>query len=199
MQFTTIRTILAKINPLNLFKKKLPSWLNWDELMAKLTLVLSRVDYTILTNKIIATLPKLLPFIKGLKKLNTEEIIIGFIFGLTFVGVIGWWAVLMAFVTSLFWALTGAGYSKLFRRVGVPLVACLAVALVKQYYLVFISLPLAFAVLSIGYGIPSPNDAGSPLGQFFYALNPDNANILTRGTIYLLLALAFFPLLLLVL
>jgi len=213
MNLSFLTNILKKVNPLSWFKSKvsipkidvtawiakakgLLSGINLDTIKALLT------KYDIkgfIESKLKSiTLAKVFDFIRNLKRLNREELLIGLIFGLCFLGVIGWWAVLLAFITSLLWALTGAGYSKLLRRVGVPLAACLFVALVRQYYPIFVSLPLAMIPLSLGYGIPSQNDAGSPLGRFWYSLNPANADVFTRATIYILLWLAFFPLLLLV-
>ena len=126
--------------------------------------------------------------------LNKEELIIGAVFGLSFVLVFGWLVVPVSAATSFLWAL-GGRYGGGIRRWGVP-----AVVVAVSFYLthagnVLVSYPLGVAVLSIGYGIPStqPPDSGSALGSFWYKIKPELADLLTRGTIYLLLALAFLP------
>lgn len=147
-----------------------------------------------------------------MKKLNLEELLIGGLFGLLMVVFIGLWALVLSPICALFWALSGAGYSKLFRRLGCPLLACLAIYLVHHQLLIWISLPLSFGVLSIGYGIPStqPPDTGSSLGRFWVDCftpkgnkipndPPTQAEILasaaffTRATIYVLLIFCFIP------
>lgn len=133
-------------------------------------------------------------------KLNCEELIIGFIFALAFTPVIGWWSLALAPITSFLWALTGSESkwnSKLWRRLLVPFLACLAVYLVKGNWQIWVSLPFAFGILSMGYGIPTiapgraDHDEGSWLGKFWYRIKPEWANWLTRGTIYSLLFTSF--------
>ena len=131
-------------------------------------------------------------------KLNKEELLIGAIVGGLSALKVGWIALAIAPVTSFFWAYTGAGASKLYRRLGVPLVIASACAVVTHSWVPFISVPLAFAVLSIGYGIPStqPPDAGSWLGRIAFKLaksNEKKADLYCRGLIYALLTLAFLP------
>ena len=139
--------------------------------------------------------------------LNKNELIIGFLFALPFVFIIGFLALAIAPLTSILWALSGMnGQPKIWRRLGVPFVVCLAVFLLKHHWQAWISLPLAFGALSLGYGIPSeqPPDEGSAIGQFYYNVVFSNereserlklSNICTRATIYLLLAVSFLPVL----
>lgn len=127
-------------------------------------------------------------------KLNKEELIIGFIFGIAFSPIIHWWSLVIAPFTSIFWAISGSEWKynfKLWRRLGVPLIACTVVYLVTKNWHIWVSLPFAFAILSMGYGIPDSTDEGSTLGKFWYRISPQYANILTRGTIYLLLTITF--------
>lgn len=129
-------------------------------------------------------------------KLNKEELLIGFILGITFWFKIGWLAVPLACLTSFLWAYSGAGANKLFRRLGVPLACAGSVAVVHHALLPLISIPLAFGVLSLGYGIPDSTDKGSWLGQLclVYAGGDEKkANLYCRGVLYTLLALAFLP------
>jgi hypothetical protein len=108
--------------------------------------------------------------------------------------IIGLWVVPLAIATSFLWALTGSASKynyKLWRRLLVPALACLAVYLVTHNWHIWLSLPLAFGILSIGYGIPDSTDEGSALGKFWYKVSEQYANILTRSSIYILLALSF--------
>ena len=126
--------------------------------------------------------------------LNKEELIIGAVFGLTFAGVLGWWVLPVLIATSLLWAL-GGRYGHGIRVWAVPAVVVGAAFLHSHEWTVFLSYPLGCLVLSIGYGIPStqPPDEGSALGRFWFKVNPESADFMTRLTIYLLLALAFVP------
>lgn len=131
-------------------------------------------------------------------KLNKEELLIGFLVGIIFWFKVSWWALPLALLTSFLWAYTGWGASKLYRRLGVPLLCGGIVALVYHSLIPLISVPLAFGVLSIGYGIPTtqPPDEGSLLGQVCFELSNKNerlAEIYCRTTIYTLLAIAFIP------
>lgn len=112
---------------------------------------------------------------------------------------VGLWALPMAVVTSLLWAVGGAeGGKKVVRRLGVPLTITSVCALFAHSWVPFISVPLAFGVLSIGYGIPStqPPDEGSWLGQYCFELANKNeclAEIYCRTIIYAFLIIAFLP------
>lgn len=128
--------------------------------------------------------------------LNKEELATGFVFGICFWPIIGPLTLLVGTICSFLWALTGSGKSKLYRRLGVPLVPCAAIYLMTYNWHIWISLPLAYGVLSLGYGIPStqPPDSGSTLGRFWYRVfnnNETKAHLATRGTIYLLLLVSF--------
>ncbi|MBI3981188.1 hypothetical protein HY345_04275 [Candidatus Microgenomates bacterium] len=134
--------------------------------------------------------------------LNREEILTGFIFGISFVHIIGWWCLPLAMISSFLWALSGSpGQDKFWRRLGVPFCACLIVFFLKHNWIIWLSLPMAFTVLSIGYGIPTIDkdgnltDEGSWLGRFFWNKTGSSrtSNILTRAVIYLLLFLSFIP------
>lgn len=132
-------------------------------------------------------------------KLNQEELIIGAIVGLSFAVKVGWWAILLAVLTSPLWAMGGAEKSsKLFRRLGVPLACSGLVAIIYHNWVPLISLPLASLVLHMGYGIPStqPVDEGSWLGRLCFKWANKNeklAELYCRTIIYTLLTLAFIP------
>jgi len=98
--------------------------------------------------------------------LNNEELLIGFIYGILFMPVVGLWAVPTALATSFLWAYGGAEKtSKAWRRYGVPLVVSFILTLVTHKIAWLLSAPGAIAILSIGYGIPDVNDPkGSTLG-----------------------------------
>ncbi len=123
----------------------------------------------------------------------------GLFFGL-FLAVHNLWITLLSgLICGILWALSGAGYSKLFRRLGCPFVLLLGHVLFYKSFIPFVSLLPIFGVLSLGYGIPStqPPDEGSTLGRFFYKLTKKDeflANILTRLTIFLLVVFSLVPL-----
>ena len=89
--------------------------------------------------------------------------------------------------------------SKLWRRLGIPLlITLIALIVIKRWEV--LSIMSLMAVLSIGYGLPCSysGDEGSPLGRFWYNFFHMNstyqyirANIFTRGTIGLLSCLTF--------
>jgi len=91
-------------------------------------------------------------------------------------------------VCAFLWALTGSESKynyKLWRRLGVPLIW----ASTLWTWQAFLCVPIAFAFLSLGYGLPStqPPDEGSSLGKVMWKLSGENellANLLTRGFIY---------------
>lgn len=111
---------------------------------------------------------------------------------------VGWLALAIAPITSFLWAYTGAGASKLYRRLGVPVLISVACTISVHNLVPLLSIPLAFGVLSIGYGIPStqPPDEGSWLGRIAFKIangNEKKADLYCRGLIYILLVLAFIP------
>ena len=133
-------------------------------------------------------------------KLNREETILGTIvaYGITFW--IGWIAIPMAFISGFCWSLSGAGESKLWRRLGVPAIIVVQIALKTHFWWCLASIPVGWLVLCIGYGTPSlqPPDSGSALGRFYWKLTKENTfwtDVLTRGTIigllYLVVAIPF--------
>ena len=123
-------------------------------------------------------------------RLNKEELIIASI--LTAI-VVPWpWVLVAIPVCALLWALSGDGKSKLFRRLGVPLVWAFSL----HTGFAFVCVLTGFLSLCIGYGLPStqPPDEGSALGRFFWKLTGGNvllSNILTRGLIYIGLVIPF--------
>ena len=117
-------------------------------------------------------------------KLNREEMIIALL--LTLIASSFPLCLVAAPVCAFLWALSGSEHevnSKLFRRLGVPLIWSASYLDIRMFLIV----PIAFGFLSLGYGIPSLLDNGSLLGRFFWRLTSGNelwSNILTRGVIY---------------
>lgn len=132
-------------------------------------------------------------------KLNKSELISGAIVGACSAPIVGLWWLALSPICAVLWAMGGAEKSsKLYRRLGVPAVLSISVALVNHSWLALTSIPLAFAVLSLGYGIPTtqPVDEGSWLGRICFDLAKKNeklAELYCRTIIYTLLALAFIP------
>lgn len=128
-------------------------------------------------------------------KFNLSELIIGAFFGASGFLILGPWTVLTTLVCSFFWALSGGGASKLFRRLGCgAVVFSLLYFITKNPQFLYSNLG-SFAVLSLGYGIPDNADEGSFLGRIFYKIfhSDRTATIFTRLTIAALLALSFIP------
>lgn len=129
-----------------------------------------------------------------MKKLNTEELILGAFYPLMFVLWLKWTVLACIPITSFFWALSGSeGQLKLWRRLGCPLVVGTGLFLMNHNIYMIFGVVLSFLVLSIGYGIPStqPPDAGSILGRFWFKISEKYANVLTRTTIFTLLFFSF--------
>ena len=127
-----------------------------------------------------------------MNKLNKEEFIVGTVVALTATFWTGWFSIPLALVAGFFWALSGAGESKLFRRLGVPAIIVVQIALKTQFWWCMLSIPAAWGVLTIGYGTPEGDDNPSFLGEFFWKLTGAKqplTDILTRGVIVGLLYL----------
>lgn len=126
--------------------------------------------------------------------LNKEELFVGAFYGLLFAPVLGWLAVPLGIWTSFAWALGGT-YNKAWRRFGCSLVPAILISAQHGWHHLF-SFPMAWAALSIGYGIPSqyPPDDGSVMGRIVYSVLKDEtrATIAVRTMIFLLLFFAFW-------
>lgn len=125
-------------------------------------------------------------------KLNGNELLIGGIYGLCFIFLIGYWAIPVAISSSILWAI-GGRFGHKYRVFGVPICSYGAVISVTHNWWAIVPGVLTGAILSIGYGIPDvipPFDEGSALGRFWFKVFKGNAflaNLFTRGTIYGLL------------
>lgn len=123
-------------------------------------------------------------------KLSFEDFFTGYIYGIASAFMIDWrWAIFVACLSGLLWALGGAGWLGLngWRRFGCPLVLFVACKWHNPSVWPYIGLWLSFAALHIGYGLPSaqPPDAGSWLGRTFGKW--------TRVVWFVILALATAP------
>lgn len=144
-------------------------------------------------------------------RINYKELAMGAIFG----GALGAFTGLGAGITGAIvcaglWAWGGSGAGRVWRYAAVPIVALLALSLTRvQMHAIhaIVATLIAAIVLAQGYGIPSSTppepDPGSPLGRLFFDLvekgksekvAQDIASLLTRGTLALLLGLAYLPL-----
>ena len=118
-------------------------------------------------------------------RFNKEELLIGAIYPLLLIP-ISTLTMLACPISAFLWAYSGAGASKLYRRLAIPALIALIIYLVDHNVRVFYAVPISFAALTLGYGIPDSTDEGSFLGRIFYKLANKHelvANILTRGTI----------------
>lgn len=101
------------------------------------------------------------------------------------------YAYILPILGGLLGAIGGAG-NKGARRILLPLLIT-GLAYLETESLFTITIMTMCGWLSLGYGIPDLTDKGSFLGRFFYNLFNQNimlANIFTRGTIGLLIALS---------
>ena len=101
-------------------------------------------------------------------------------------------SIFISLTCALLGALGGAdGYSKAWRRIGIPFVIAGLAWSYLHHWLIF-SIFSMIAVLSLGYGVPDSSDSGSHLGRFFYWIFRGNhflTDIFTRGTIGFLICL----------
>lgn len=96
---------------------------------------------------------------------------------------------IVTFFTAIIGAISGAlggaeKASKLFRRIGIPILLLLIGVLFKNYAAILISLYIP--IFYVGYGIPDVNDPGSFLGRFWFKIFKKNhflADIFTKATI----------------
>ena len=134
-------------------------------------------------------------------KWNTEEYVVGCVFGASLFMFLKWFTLIVAPLAGLLWML-GGQYGEYWRKIGIPALLCGSLALVCHHWLPLVSSPLVFGVTCIGYGIPSfangtMDDKGSALGNFVYfKIIDDNnlATIITRGIVGLAMMTAFLPL-----
>jgi hypothetical protein len=95
------------------------------------------------------------------------------------------------FVLSMLGAISGQGFKWMRRFVFPAIIMIYALIIVKSWWC--LSIYSISGWLSMGYGIPDLTDEGSFLGRLFYKLFKGNrlwTNIMTRGTIGLLLSLS---------
>ena len=84
-----------------------------------------------------------------------EEIFIGAALQFPLYFIVGWWVVPIMLVYGALWRLGGMeGGSKLFRRIGVPLVVCGATYLTLHHLSIFLAVPF-MVWLAPSYGIDS--------------------------------------------
>lgn len=105
---------------------------------------------------------------------------------------------IITIIAGLLGALGGAEKSsKLFRRLGIPILIFISALLLKKYaeFLIFFYIPIFY----LGYGIPDNTDKGSILGRFFFKLfnNTLLADIFTKLIItvlfsFILISIAIF-------
>jgi len=104
--------------------------------------------------------------------------------------------IIISIINGIFGALTGAGVGRYFRRYLIAIILT-SIALIIQYNPLLFFLLGIIICLSMGYGIPCESDPKpSMLGKFWYEYfsiyhmkQELLANIFTRGTIGLLIAL----------
>lgn len=95
---------------------------------------------------------KMKEWIKGYLD-NPQEIFVGAFLQFPLVFVIEWWSLPVMVLNGLLWRLGGAqGGHKLFRRVGVPLVVCVATWLVFRDWGIFLALPFMVLANPFSYG-----------------------------------------------
>lgn len=134
-----------------------------------------------------------------LKRFSYQELVIGFVASLSLWPILRWWIFLVAPLSGLLW-MAGGTYNKLIRRLGVPLLIYLSVSLHIPYqWWHLASLPLGFAILSIGDGYPdtrlSTLDEGSWLGRCVDTIidDPELGGVITKWLIPIIFQLSLVP------
>lgn len=97
-----------------------------------------------------------------------EDYLIGSVFGFVTCIVLGWYfGLACSIVCGILWVLGGRGFigSKVWRRLGVPLLISLQFATNGHILGSIISFLLQIGWQTAGYGEPSPGDSGSWLGR----------------------------------
>lgn len=94
----------------------------------------------------------------------------------------------IGFIGGLLGALGGQGL-KWIRRFGIPILLTI-LAYSKLYNLWTLTILSMIFPFYLGYGIPDFNDKGSFLSRFWFKINYQYVNILTRGTIGMLIILS---------
>ena len=111
-----------------------------------------------------------------------EEIFIGASLQFPLIFIVGWWVLPLMGVCGVLWRLGGmAGGSKLFRRLGVPIIACGASFMVLHDWWLFIAVPLMVWLCPASYG------KSSWLYKLFLKITKENtkkADFLTRVVLY---------------
>jgi len=129
--------------------------------------------------------------------LNKEEFLTGFIVGTIATFWCNMWWLLAGPLCGLLWALGGSGFlgTKLWRRLGVPVIIVAIYLRTTHHWVSMISIPLGWLVLCIGYGTPFQDDKPSSLGKFFWDKTKGKqplTDILTRGTLLCLFLLSLW-------
>lgn len=126
---------------------------------------------------------------------NREELLTGAVVGMSVLLFAHIWTIPAVVLCSFLWR-AGGCWEKSIRRIGIPVILSLACWLGTHDVLSLIFPALMWIPLTLGYGIPDGTDEGSKLGKFFYEISGNNnlvADLLTRGTIGLLLSLTMLP------
>jgi hypothetical protein len=116
------------------------------------------------------------------KEYSVEEFLVGALLQLPFYFLFGGWVMPLSFVCGCLWAYGGAsGTSKLWRRLGIPLVITVALMTSKVGFWAILATPMLMLILSMGYGKES----------FVWKSIRDRkphkeADIITRTILYLL-------------
>jgi len=147
-------------------------------------------------------------FLEKLQRIewSTQELIVGGLIGLVYIKVLGFVAIFNAVCCGILFAMGGSKeFHKNWRRLGVPFVfTMLAWLSTGQAFVLYTFIPM-WAVLTIGYGIPTfqgpggvPDDKGSVLGRWIYynlaSQQEETATLYTRAVIAVLIAITCIPL-----
>ena len=136
-----------------------------------------------------------------IQKLSAQEAVLGALSVAILILKINWIGLLLCSVCAILWPLGGnAEGNKLFRRLGVPLSAVIFSTLAwGVHWVYFLTIPLGFAVLSMGDGFPDPStgDAGSWLGAKVHKLGLTDywGGLLTKVLVVLILQASWVPIL----
>jgi hypothetical protein len=86
---------------------------------------------------------------------NPEEIFIGMALQFPLYFIVGWWVIPIMFLCGILWRLGGCeNSSKLFRRIGVPLIVCGSAFVFDRHWMIFSAVPFMVWVAP-SYGVDS--------------------------------------------
>lgn len=126
---------------------------------------------------------------------NPEEVLTGAVVGISFMGLIGWWALPLALITAILWRMGGSDeWDKNWRRLGVPTVVVAILSWATQSWIPLLSWLPFWGSLTLGYGIPDEGEHRNTIGGLvacYITRKQPLCDFITRSIIGFIMALCF--------